>query len=69
MTTVRWKTYWIWRETFDYTFDSPLPDDWDDMTNFDKAQFLEQFDCESIDKEPICPDGHNYEDDEFEVLD
>jgi hypothetical protein len=68
MTKVLWTTKWIWAETFEYVFDEPLPDNWNDMTNKEKEIFLSSYDCEKVDMmplEPLAVSGYN--DDTYEV--
>lgn len=55
MTRVMWVTKWVYDETYEYNFDSPLPDNWDTMTNKERLQFLEQFDCEIVNTQPVAP--------------
>lgn len=68
MTKVLWRTKWVWEETFEYAFDEPLPDNWNEMTNNEKDIFLSAFDCEKVEMLPIEPLSlSGYNDDTYEV--
>lgn len=66
-TKVLWTTKWVYDETYEYVFDTPLPDNWAGMTNKEKIYWLEQFDCEIVGTEPVAPFRDEHEDDFFEV--
>lgn len=68
MTKVLWRTKWVWEETFEYVFDEPIPDNWNEMTNNEKEIFLSAFDCEKVEMLPIEPLSlSGYNDDTYEV--
>lgn len=67
MTKVLWTTQWIWEEVFEYSFDEPLPDNWAEMDNDERANFLSAFDCEKLDSQPIEPLHEHLDNDTFEV--
>ena len=68
MTKVLWRTKWVWEETFEYVFDEPLPDNWNEMTNNEKEIFLSAFDCEKVEMQPIQPlSVSGYNSDTYEV--
>lgn len=46
---------YIFRETYEYYVDEPLPDNWESMTDDEKLYWLGQFQSETIDQFPVQP--------------
>lgn len=48
---------WVWCEEFDYEIpdDTPLPDNWKDMSPTDQMVWFEQFECKFNERWPVAP--------------